>query len=77
MRRQFLDELKASLPIYPITESIGEVVARVGAEQAAKGVVLPLADLMIGACALEFGYAVATRNVRHFRMIPDLTVLQL
>ncbi len=50
MRRQFLDELKAHVPIHPITESTGEIVARIGAEQASKGIVLPLADLIIGAC---------------------------
>jgi predicted nucleic acid-binding protein len=26
--------------------------------------------------ALEFGYAVATSNLRHFRLIPNLTVKQ-
>jgi predicted nucleic acid-binding protein len=33
--------------------------------------------LLIGATALELGYAVATYNVRHFGMIPDLEVKQL
>jgi predicted nucleic acid-binding protein len=37
---------------------------------------LPLADLLIGVTAFEFGYSVATRNVRHFRMIPRLSVMQ-
>jgi len=77
MRRQFLDELKAHVPIHPITESTGEIVARVGAEQAAKGIVLPLADLIIGACALELGYAVGTGNLRDFSRIPGLTVVRL
>jgi len=76
-RRQFLDELKAHIPIYPVTEATAEIVARIGGEQAAKGVTLPLADLIIGACAVELGYAVATHNVRHFELIPDLEVKQL
>jgi predicted nucleic acid-binding protein len=75
MRRQFLDELKAHVPMHPITGSTGEIIARIGAEQAAKGIVLPLADLIIGACALELGYAVATNNLRDFRRIPGLTVV--
>jgi len=77
MRRQFLDELKAHVPIHPITEATGEIVARVAAEQASKGIVLPLADLIIGACALELGYAVGTVNLRDFRRIPGLSVIAL
>jgi predicted nucleic acid-binding protein len=33
-----------------------------------------LPDLLIGATALELGYAVATHNSRHFELIPGLTV---
>src|SRR4030095_16606921 len=57
-RRQFLDELKAHIPVHPITEATAEIIARVGGEQSAKGINLPLIDLMIGACALELGYAI-------------------
>jgi predicted nucleic acid-binding protein len=35
------------------------------------------ADLLIGATALHFGFAVGTRNMRHFKMIPGLSVLGL
>ncbi len=34
-------------------------------------------DLQIGVTALHFGFAVGTANVRHFAMIPDLTVIPL
>lgn len=76
-RRQFLDELKAHVPIHPVTEITAEIIARIGGEQAAQGVTLPLGDLIIGACALELGYAVATSNVRDFSRIPGLEVKQL
>jgi predicted nucleic acid-binding protein len=59
-RRLFLNELKATVPIYAVTETSAEIIARIGGEQAARGVVLPLADLIIGACALELGYAIGT-----------------
>ena len=75
-RRAFLDELKATVPIHPITEATAEITARIGGEQAAQGINLPLADLLIGACALELGYAVGTGNVRDFGRIPGLTVKQ-
>ena len=77
MRRQFLDELKAHVPIHSVTESTAEIIARTGAEQAAKGITLPLGDLIIGACALELGYAIGTANVRDFNRIPGLNVIQL
>jgi predicted nucleic acid-binding protein len=77
MRRKFLDELKAHIPVQPVTESTAEIIARVGAEQALKGINLPLADLIIGACALELGYAVATVNIRDFNRIPDLSIIHL
>src|SRR5687768_10825926 len=61
-RRQFVDEIKAHIPVHPITDATAEIIARVGGEQAAKGINLPLIDLMIGACALELGYAIGTDN---------------
>ena len=76
-RRQFLDELKAAIPIHPVTEATAEIIARIGAEQSAKGINLPLADLIIGACALELGYAIGTHNARDFNRIPGLQVLSL
>jgi tRNA(fMet)-specific endonuclease VapC len=76
-RRKFLDELKATIPIYPVTEATAEIVARIGGEQAAKGVNLPLGDLIIGACALELGYAIGTSNVRDFSRIPGLNIVRL
>ena len=76
-RRAFRDELKATVPIHPITEATAEIAARIGGEQAGKGVNLPLADLLIGACALGLGYAVMTGNFRDFARIPGLTVKQI
>ena len=68
--------MKATVPIYPVTEATAEIVARVGAEQAAKGINLPFADLIIGACAMELGYAIGTTNARDFNRIPGLNVIQ-
>jgi predicted nucleic acid-binding protein len=76
-RTAFLDELKAAVPIHPVTEVTAEIVARIGGERAAQGVNLPLGDLIIGACGLELGYAVGTSNVRDFARIPDLSIVHL
>jgi predicted nucleic acid-binding protein len=76
-RRQFLDELKAHVPVHAVTEATAEIIARVGGEQGARGINLPLGDLIIGACALELGYVVGTSNVRDFNRIHGLRVLRL
>jgi tRNA(fMet)-specific endonuclease VapC len=76
-RRAFLDGLKAAVPVYPIGDGTAELVGKIGAECATTGVSIPFDDLLIAACAMELGYAVATRNLRHFQMIPGLTVLSL
>ncbi len=73
----FLDDLKATVPIYALTGSTAEIVARIGGEQAANGINLPLGDLMIGACALELGYAIGTSNPRDFSRIPGLQLVSL
>jgi predicted nucleic acid-binding protein len=73
----FLDELKTAVPVLPIADSTAELVGRIGAEAAIAGVTIPFDDLLIGACALERGYAVATRNLRHFQKIPGLKLTSL
>ena len=77
LRRRFLDALKAEVPIQPVSDRTAEIIAQIGAEQTAKGSAIPLAGLIIGACALELGYAVATSNARDFNRIPGLMVISL
>jgi len=61
-------------------ESVPQLMRRIVAvagEQRAQGVTIPYADLLIGVTALENGYNVATANLRHFRMIPGIELVQL
>ena len=76
-REQFIQELLTALPIHPVTVPIAIRAGQIDGESQAKGVRLPISDLLIGITALELGYSVATANLRHFRMIPGLTVVQL
>ncbi len=76
-RRVFLDELKAAVPVHPITDSTAELIGKIGAGSSATGVSIPFDDLLIGACALERGYGVATRNLRHFQKLPGLNLISL
>jgi predicted nucleic acid-binding protein len=76
-REQFIEELLTALPIHPVSAAIALRTGQIDGGNQARGVRLPLADLLIGVTALELGYGVATRNVRHFHMIPGLSVVQL
>jgi predicted nucleic acid-binding protein len=75
-RLAFIDELKKHVPVHPVTDGTAEIAGQISGEQAAKGITLPADDLLIGASAIEQGYAVATLNTRHFQMIPGLEVLK-
>lgn len=74
-RQQFLDELLTGLVVHPYTSQTALLAGKIDGEQRALGIVIPFSDLLIGATALSLGYAVLTINVRHFRLIPGLTVL--
>jgi len=73
----FLSELQLAVPTYPITEQIAIDAGLLDGELASKGIRVALSDLLIGTTALNLGYAVATANVRHFRMIPGVKVFNL
>jgi predicted nucleic acid-binding protein len=76
-RQKFLDDLLRGVPVQPITTAIALTAGRIDGETQARGVRISLADLLIGASALELGYRVGTANVRHFQLIPRLQVISL
>jgi tRNA(fMet)-specific endonuclease VapC len=76
-RRAFTEELCRDMTVHPVTIEIAQLAGRVEGEQAARGVSIAFEDLLIGATALQLAYSVATLNVRHFRLIPGLSVVQL
>ena len=75
-RERFIEELLKEIPVEPITVPIAFRAGKIDGSMRAKGLP-PLGDLLIGATALEIGYAVVTHNIRHFQMIPGLEVKQL
>jgi len=56
---------------------MAQLAAKIDAGARRTGQTIPFADLLIGVTALYFGYAVGTRNLRHFQMVPNLAVIQL
>jgi tRNA(fMet)-specific endonuclease VapC len=76
-REAFVEELLAAVIVYPLSVDMARLAGKLDAEQQSRGVVIPFADLLIGATALHVGYSVLTVNQRHFKRIPDLSVIQL
>jgi tRNA(fMet)-specific endonuclease VapC len=76
-REKFIEELLIAMPVYPVTATIALFAGQLDGQNQARGVKVPLADLLIGVTALELGYGIATANLRHFRQIPGLSVSQL
>jgi predicted nucleic acid-binding protein len=76
-RQRFLDELLIGVPMQPVTVPIALRAGQFDGQSQAKGIRIPLSDLLIGVSALELGYGVGTANVRHFQLIPGLNVIQL
>ena len=76
-REAFVEELLSTVAIYPLTTDIARLAGKLDAEQQSRGIVVPFADLLIGATALSLGCSVLTVNARHFERIPGLSVIQL
>ena len=76
-RDSFIRELLNDVEVYPYTKATPMLAGKIDGEQKTLGITVPFGDLLIGATALEVGYSMLTINVRHFRLIPGLTVMQL
>jgi predicted nucleic acid-binding protein len=74
-RESFIRELLADFTVYPYTSDTAMLAGRIGGEQQASGISIPFSDLLIGATALSLGFSVLTFNLRHFKLIPGLSVL--
>ncbi|MGB2643316.1 MAG: PIN domain-containing protein [Candidatus Acidiferrum sp.] len=75
-RDSFIRELLNDLEIHPFTKETAQLAGRIDGEQQSRGITIPFGDLLIGATALEIGYSLLTINLRHFRLIPNLDVIQ-
>jgi predicted nucleic acid-binding protein len=52
-REQFIDELIQAVPVYSITAAVALRAGRMDGDNQARGVRVPLSDLLIGVTALE------------------------
>lgn len=70
--RRATERLLGTLRWAPVDESIARRAGELGRRYRRSHRGLPTADLIIAATAVELGLALATLNVRHFPMVPDL-----
>ncbi len=76
-RNQFIHDIVRVIPVHALTVSIALRAGQIDGECASRGVRVAISDLLIGVTALELGYGVATGNVRHFQMVPGLTIVAM
>ena len=76
-REKFIQEVVTAVPVHPVTVSIAIRAGILDGENQARGARVPLADLLIAVTALELGYGVGTANLRHFKQVAGLNVVQL
>jgi tRNA(fMet)-specific endonuclease VapC len=74
-RQAFVDELIRDVPVHPVTVETAKLAGRIEGEQAEQGVSVAFEDLLIAATALQLGFGIVTRNVRHFQNVPGLNVV--
>jgi predicted nucleic acid-binding protein len=74
-RLAFVERLCADVPVHSLTIETARMVGQIEGEQGGKGIAIPFEDLVIGVTALQLGFDVATANVRHFQLIPNLKVV--
>ncbi len=75
-RGLFLEDLGSQLPVLSFDSNIAARTGELNGELRSRGITVGSLDLMIGMTALVVGYSVVTRNVRHFRLIPGLDVVE-
>lgn len=75
-RQRYLAPILESVPILPYTEQTAYQHARIWAALEVSGNMIGAHDLIVAATALERSDSVATFNIRHFRQIPGLHLIQ-
>lgn len=76
-RVRFADDLRSQMPVISFGSDLAIRTGLLNSELRAQGMTVGILDLMIGTTALASGYSVVTRNVRHFRMIRGLNVIEV
>jgi predicted nucleic acid-binding protein len=76
-RERFANALRELVPVYTVNEEIALRAGMIDGELRGNGFTIGLMDALIAATALERGDGVVTRNIRHFKAVPGLEVVEL
>ena len=76
MREAFLNDLLQMLVVHPLSAEFALRAGLLDGDLSSQGMRVATGDLLIGATALGLDYGLLTANVRHFKMIPGLRVVQ-
>jgi predicted nucleic acid-binding protein len=76
-REKFIQEIVMAVPVHPVTVPIALRAGFLDGESQSRGTRVPLSDLLIAVTALELGYGVGTANLRHFKQVAGLNIVQL
>jgi predicted nucleic acid-binding protein len=76
-RELYINDLLDNVEVIPYSKTTAMLAGKVDGEHRARGITIPSLDLLIGCTALEINFAIATINVRHFKMIPGLQVITI
>lgn len=71
---RFVEDLLGMLPVVPFDLDVARVHAVLSADLQARGTAVGAHDLLIASTAVYLGYDVATRDLRSFPKIKDLSV---
>jgi tRNA(fMet)-specific endonuclease VapC len=75
LRQQFLDQITSVVDVHVVSPGIALRAGTLSGMLMREGIQVATADLLIGVTALELGYSVLTKNLRHFKLIPDLNLI--
>ena len=73
---QYIGDIRIALVVHAVDAGVALRVGELNGDLRARGIVIGFGDLIIGVTALWFGYPVMTHNVKHFREIPGLEVIE-
>ena len=74
-RRRELESFIAPMEVIAANRDVMERFADIRSGLRVRGLLIPDFDLVIAATAVERGYPLVTRNLRHFTRIPELVVV--
>ena len=75
-RESFIEAIISRTTILPYDLAAARIHAHLSARLAAQGQQVGSHDMQIAATAIAYGYPVLTHNLRDFRRIPELSIIQ-